>query len=498
VTAETAFLAVDLGAESGRAVLGRFDGERMTLKEVHRFSNLPVRLPDGLHWDVLRILGELKEGLAKALREGEIEGVGVDSWGVDFGLLDRDGALVSNPYHHRDPRTEGTMEEAFGLVAQREIYGTTGIQFLPINTLYQLLAMRGSPLLEVAETLLLIPDLMNYWLTGERACEYTNATTTQLLDLETGGWSQDLCERLDLPSRVLAPIVGPATELGPLLPAVAEEVGAGPAVFAVASHDTASAVAAVPAQGGDFAYISSGTWSLVGVETPDPVVTREAMEANFTNEGGFGDTTRFLKNVMGLWLLQECRRTWAREGREYSYAELARLAEAAPAAGPLVDPDHPAFLRPGDMPSRIRRFCEETGQGPPEDPAAVARCVFESLALKYQYAIEQAAQLTGRPMAKIHVVGGGAQNWLLCQLTADAARLPVVAGPVEATAAGNVMVQAFARGRVGSLREIRDVVRRSFDASIYEPSGGDDDWSELRERFSSVVDAPALDLSEGG
>lgn len=494
------YLAVDLGAESGRAVLGRFDGERVALEEVHRFPNVPVWLPDGLHWDVLRIFGEVKEGLAKAAREEGIEGVGVDSWGVDFGLLDRDGALVSNPYHHRDPRTEGRMEEAFGLVPRAEIYRATGIQFLRINTLYQLLALRGSPLLEVADTLLLIPDLMNYWLTGEMACEYTNATTTQLLDLETGEWSLDLMERLDLPARVLAPIVGPATGLGSLLPGVAEEVGAaGLPIYAVASHDTASAVVAVPATGSDFAYVSSGTWSLVGVETQGPVVTRDAMEANFTNEGGFGGTTRLLKNVMGLWLLQQCRRTWAREGRDYSYEELARLAEAAPGAGPLVDPDHPAFLASGDMPSRIRRFCEESGQRPPEEPAAVARCVFESLALKYRYAIEQAGELTGRPVGTVNVVGGGSQNALLCQLTADATRLPVVAGPVEATAMGNVMVQAFARGRVGSLQEIRAVVRRSFEATTYEPGGDADAWTGLHERFSRIVDAaPAPDVSEGG
>jgi rhamnulokinase len=495
----TGYLAVDLGAESGRAVLGRFDGERVALEEVHRFPNVPVWLPDGLHWNVLGILSEVKEGLAKAAREGGIEGVGVDSWGVDFGLLDRDGVLVSNPYHHRDPRTEGRMEEAFGLVPEADIYHTTGIQFLRINTLYQLLALRGSPLLEIAETLLLIPDLMNYWLTGERTCEYTNATTTQLLNLETGGWSRDLVDGLDLPAGILAPIVQPATELGSLLPGVAKEVGAGLPVFAVASHDTASAVVAVPAQGSDFAYISSGTWSLVGVETPGPVVTRDAMETNFTNEGGFGGTTRFLKNVMGLWLLQECRRTWAREGRDYSYEELARLAEAVPAAGPLVDPDHPAFLAAGDMPSRIRHFCEETGQKPPEEPAAVARCVFESLALKYRYAIEQAGELTGQPVGTVNVVGGGSQNALLCQLTADATRLPVVAGPVEATAMGNVMVQAFARGQVGSLEEIRAVVHHSFEATTYEPSGDTNDWSGLHERFSRLVDAaPALDDSEGG
>src|SRR5919112_1367654 len=282
------YLAVDLGAESGRVVLGRFDGAHVSLEEVHRFPNTPVKLPDGLHWDVMRIFGEVKDGVAKAVREEHVEGVGVDSWGVDFGLVPRE-----------------------------EIYRTTGIQFLPINTLYQLLAMRGSPLLEAAETLLLIPDLINFWLTGEKACEYTNATTTQLLDLKTGGWSQDLLKRLDLPSGPFAPIVSPGAHLGQVLPEVGEEIGAGPLIFAVASHDTASAVVAVPAKADDFAYISSGTWSLVGVEARSPVVTQEAVEANFTNEGGFAGSTRFLKNVMGLWLLQECRRQWAREGHEY-------------------------------------------------------------------------------------------------------------------------------------------------------------------------------------
>jgi rhamnulokinase len=488
------YLAVDLGAESGRVVLGRFDGGRVSLEEVHRFPNTAVGLPDGLHWDVLRFLSEIKDGLAKSMREEEIEGIGVDSWGVDFGLLDGEGALVSNPYHHRDARTEGMMEEAFGLVPKEEIYQTTGIQFLPINTLYQLLAMRGSPLLEAAETMLLIPDLINYWLTGQKACEYTNATTTQLLDLEAGGWARDLFEGMDLPSRILAPIVQPATELGPLLPEVVEEVGAGPPVIAVASHDTASAVVAVPAEGEDFAYISSGTWSLVGVETPEPVVTQEAMEANFTNEGGFGGRTRLLKNVMGLWLLQECRRQWAREGHEYSYEELARLAEDAPPAGPLVDPDHPAFLAPGDMASRIRRFCEETEQRPPEGPAAVARCVFESLALKYRHAIEQAESLAGRAIGTINILGGGSQNSLLCQLTSDATRRPVLAGPVEATALGNLMVQAYARGHLTSLEEIREAVRRSVEVQEYEPQGGEDGWQEAYEKLRGLIGAaPRLD-----
>jgi rhamnulokinase len=502
MTEEPTFLAIDMGAESGRALLGRFDGERVALEEVHRFPNVPVRVTDGLHWDALRLIGCVYRGLSKAARKAEqLESVGIDSWGVDFALLDRDGALVSNPYHHRDPRTDGMMERAFEQAPKEEIYETTGIQFMRINTLYQLLALEDSPLLEVADTLLLIPDLMNYWLTGEKTCEFTNATTTQLYDLEAEGWAEDLLQKMAVPDRIFSKIVPPATELGTLLPEVAREVGLDPQlpVVTIASHDTASAVVAVPAEGNDFAYISSGTWSLVGVEAPQPIVTPEAMEANFTNEGGFGGRTRFLKNVMGLWLLQECRRIWAREGQDYSYEELTQLAEDAPASGPLVDPDHHEFLSPGEMPSRIRRFCEATGQEPPQEPGEVARCIFESLALKYRWVIEQAGQLTGQKVEAIHIVGGGSQNSLLCQLTADAARLPVLAGPVEATALGNVMVQAYSQGYVGSLEEIRAVVRLSTELSRYEPEGNEDDWAELRERFSGVMDAsPKIDSLEGG
>ena len=502
MAAEATFLAIDLGAESGRALLGRFDGERVALEEVHRFPNVPVRVTDGLHWDALRLMGCVYRSLSKAARKAEkIESVGIDSWGVDFALLDREGTLVSNPYHHRDPRTEGMMERAFKQAPKKEIYETTGIQFMRINTLYQLLALEDSPLWDVADTLLLVPDLMNYWLTGEKTCEFTNATTTQLYDLQTEGWAEDLLQGMSLPARIFPKIVPPGTELGPLLPEVAEEAGlnAETPVVAVASHDTASAVVAVPAEGDDFAYISSGTWSLVGVEMPQPVVTPEAMDANFTNEGGFGGRTRFLKNVMGLWLLQECRRIWAGEGQDYSYEELTQLAEEAPAFGPLVDPDHHGFLSPGDMPSRIRRFCEATGQETPEEPGEIARCVFESLAMKYRWVVEQAGEITGQRVEAIHVVGGGSQNSLLCQLTADAARLPVLAGPVEATALGNVMVQAYSRGYVGSLEEIRAVVRRSTKLSRYEPEGDEDDWDELLERFSGIMDAsPKIKSLEGG
>ena len=502
MTEEATFLAIDLGAESGRALLGHVDGERVALEEVHRFPNVPVRVTDGLHWDALRLMGCVYKSLSKAARKAaQLDSVGIDTWGVDFALLDREGALVSNPYHHRDPRTEGTMKRAFEQVSKEEIYETTGVQFMRINTLYQLLAMEDSPLWEVTDTLLLIPDLMNYWLTGEKTCEFTNATTTQLYDLEAEGWAEDLLQKMSLPDRILPKIVPPATKLGPLLPEVAKEVGLDTQlpVVAVASHDTASAVVAVPAEGNDFAYISSGTWSLVGLETPQPVVTPEAMEANFTNEGGFGGRTRFLKNVMGLWLLQECRRIWAGEGKDYSYEELTRLAEDAPVFGPLVNPDHHEFLSPGDMPSRIRRFCEATGQEPPEEPGQVARCVFESLALKYRWVVEQAGRITGQRVEAIHVVGGGSQNSLLCQLTADAAWLPVLAGPVEATALGNVMVQAYSRGHVGSLEEIRAVVRRSTELSRYEPKGDKENLDELRERFSDIMGAsPKIDSLEGG
>jgi rhamnulokinase len=420
---------------------------------------------------------------------GQIAGIGVDSWGVDFGLLDRDGVLISNPYAYRDSRTVRMMERAFERAPRWDIYRTTGIQFMQINTLYQLLAMEDSPLLDIAQTLLLIPDLLNYWLTGEKACEFTDTTTTQLYDLMSGDWAWDLLERMGIPSRIFPAIVQPGTLLGSLLPEIIREAGlAGDIpVAAVASHDTASAVVAVPAQQENFAYISSGTWSLVGLETPQPIVTPDAMEANFTNEGGFTGTTRFLKNVMGLWILQECRRVWnQREGQQYSYDDLARLAESAPAFGPLIDPDDPRFLPPGDMPERIRQFCQETGQQPPAGPAEVVRCILESLALKYRWVVERAERLSGRQVETIHVVGGGARNALLCRLTADATGRPVLAGPVEATALGNVLVQAHARGDVGSPAEMRAVVRRSVDVQTFEPAGNRDVWEAAYERFESL------------
>lgn len=491
------FLAVDLGAESGRVLSGSFHGERVALEEIYRFANEPVRTIDGLHWDILRIFAEIKAGLRKAGRLERLESIGIDSWAVDFVLLDSNGTMLSNPYHHRDSRTEGMIERAFERVPKEEIYETTGIQFIRINTLYQLLALEDSSLLRAADSLLLIPDLLNYWLTGEKACELTNATTTQLYDVEAGKWARELVEKMSLPARILPEIVPPATPIGTLLPEVAGEVGLEDlTVTTVASHDTASAVVAVPAEVGNFAYISSGTWSLVGMEISEPVLTREAMNSNFTNEGGFGGTTRFLKNVMGLWILQECRRAWEQEGKDYSYEKLEQLAREAPTCGPVVDPDHPSFLTPGDMPSRIKSFCEATGQDAPEEPGELARCIFESLALKYQLVLEQASKITGQRVEVVHIVGGGSQNSLLCQLTADATRLPVLAGPVEATALGNVMVQAFAKGYVSSLKEIRTVVRRSVEVSRYAPGEDAGEWEDLKNRFLKVADA-APDNLEG-
>lgn len=497
------FLAMDLGAESGRAILASFDGDRISsLEEIHRFSNAPIRVVGGLYWDALRIMGEVKRGLEQSVQvEGELASAGVDSWAVDFALLDHEGRLVSNPLHYRDARTEGMIERALERMPREEIYGATGIQFIRINTLYQLLSMGGSPLLEASDRLLLIPDLINYWLTGEAACEFTNATTTQLYNSKSRSWAEDIIEKMHIPLRIFPEVVPPGTLLGHLLPEVAEEVGGGTGlpVICVASHDTASAVIAVPAEAENFAYISSGTWSLVGLETPEPILTQEAMEANFTNEGGFGGTTRFLKNVMGLWLLQECRRSWINEGWDCSYDKLEHLAEETEKFGPLVDPDHPTFLVPGDMPSRIRRFCEATGQRPPNEPGQIARCVFESLALKYERVLLRACEIAGCHIDVIHVVGGGSQNELLCRLTAEATRRVVLAGPTEATALGNVMVQAHARDYVGSLEDIREVVRRSIVVDVYEPGADKDRWAEARDRFAEICDTvPTLAESAGG
>jgi rhamnulokinase len=492
MTATRKLLAFDLGAESGRGVLGRFDGRRLQLEVVHRFPNGPVHTLDALHWDVLRLYNEMLAGLRKCAAEhGGIASLGIDTWGVDFALLGRDGGLLGNPRHYRDPHTEGVMDAVLKRVPRSEIYRQTGIQFMSINTLWQLLALQRarSPLLEIAQHLLFIPDLLNYWFTGIKVNEFTDASTSQLLDPQRRAWAAELIQSVGLPGHIFGTLVQPGTVLGPLRPAIATDTSIGPVpVIAPGTHDTASAVAAVPAQGDSWAYISSGTWSLMGVELPGPLLNDRALEYNFTNEGGVYGTIRFLKNIMGLWLVQECRRAWERAGRTYGYDELTRLAEAAPPFASLVPPDDPAFLLPANMPAAIGDFCRKTGQPVPTEPGPVVRCALESLALQYRWVLERLEELTGRRLEVIHVVGGGSQNELLCQLAADCCNRPVVAGPVEATAIGNVLVQAVALGLLGSLADGRAVVRESFAVRTYEPQRPEA-WQEPCQRYQGLRSA---------
>ncbi|MBI4771639.1 MAG: rhamnulokinase, partial [Chloroflexi bacterium] len=415
-----AFLAFDLGAESGRAVIGRLENDRLRLEEVHRFPNGPVRVGNNLHWDVLRLWTEIQQGLTMAAQEaGEsLVGLGLNTWGVDFGLLAADDTLLGNPYHYRDSRTDGMMEAAFRRVSRTEIYERTGIQFMQLNSLYQLLAMAqaGAPALAVAQTFLTMPDLFNFWLTGRKASEFTIATTTQCYDPRAGNWAHNLLDRLGIPAHIFPAIIKPGTILEKLRASVAEDARCNQIpVIAIAAHDTQSAVAAVPYGSPDCIYLSSGTWSLMGVEVPQPVITADSLAYDFTNEGGVDGTFCLLKNIMGLWLIQECRRAWARTGEAYTYDDLARMAAAAPALGSLVVPGDPRFLAAGDMPGRIQAFCRETGQPVPATPGEIVHCALESLALEYRWVAERLDALLGRRLPTVHVVGGGSQNRLLNQ-----------------------------------------------------------------------------------
>ena len=484
--------AVDLGASGGRVMVGQVSAagpygaghhgaghhrrDQLDLREAHRFPNIPVSVLGTLHWDILRIYREMLDGLRTAARAGGLDSVGIDSWGVDYGLLDAQGALLGNPVHYRDTRTDGVAAQVLAAIPAADLYATTGVQQLPFNTIYQLAAAAGTPQLAAAQTLLLIPDLLGYWLTGEIGAEVTNASTTQLYDPRARSWAASLIERAGLPRRVFPPLRQPGSTVGELRPEIAAEAGqAGPLpVIAVGSHDTASAVVAVPAQGRDFAYISCGTWSLVGVELDQPVLTEASRAANFTNETGVDGTTRYLRNVMGLWLLQESVRAWAAAGRPAGLATLLEQAARVPALQVVVDPDDPAFLPPGDMPARIAEAARRTGQRPPADPPAVVRCILDSLALAYRARLREVQELSGRAVDTVHVVGGGAHNTLLLQLTADACGLPVVAGPAEAAALGNILVQARALGAApGDLDGMRALLRGTQPLRRYEPSGSD-------------------------
>ncbi|MBV9920705.1 MAG: rhamnulokinase [Pseudonocardia sp.] len=460
----TALAAVDLGASSGRVIVGQVGAEHLELTEVHRFRNGAVRLPDGLYWDVLGLYTDILTGLRTAAQQHRLAGLAIDSWAVDYGLLDGRGVLLGNPRHYRDPRTETVIDDVHAKVDPGHLYGVTGLQFLPFNTLYQLAAEA-----ELADRrALLIPDLLGYWLTGRQVAEETNASTTGLLDARTGDWSRPVIEALGLPPGLLPDVQRAGEVLGPLTDDVMADIGVDHElpVTAVGSHDTASAVVGVPAETSRFGYISCGTWGLVGVELSAPVLTEESRKANFTNERGVDGTIRYLRNVMGLWLLSESMRTWNLRGLAVALDEVLRAAAALPSGGPRIDPNEPVYLPPGDMPERISTAIERRDP----EPEVVVRCILDSLASAFAEALDQAERLSGQPIEVAHLVGGGAQNALLCQLTADAARRPLVAGPVEATALGNLLVQARAHGVIdGDLAELRKRVRGAARLQHYQP-----------------------------
>jgi rhamnulokinase len=494
--ANRVFLAVDLGASSGRVVAGLFDGGRLALEEVYRFDNGGVPAAGGLYWPFVEQWEHVLRGLRAAAKiyGSHVASVGVDTWGVDFGLLGKNDELLGIPRHYRDRRTAGILEKAFAIVPREQIFEATGLQFMEFNTLYQLLAMKqaGSPLLDMAQSFLMIPDLFHWLLTGIKANEYTNATTTQFLNPRTRGWATDLFARFGLPTNILGPIIEPGTRLGQIQPSVASETNlAGVEVILPGTHDTASAVVAVPAasqpgQKPDWCYISSGTWSLMGVETPQPIINQRCYELNFTNEGGVGGTTRLLKNIAGLWLVQGCRRVWKATGRDYAWEELNRRASDREPLVSLINPDHPSFVAPTDMPAAINEFCTQTGQTPPATDGAIIRCALESLALRYRMVLGYLEELIGGRIDTIHIVGGGVQNRLLCQMAADATNRRVIAGPIEATAIGNLAMQAIALGLIGSLSQAREIIRASFEVQEYRPRQAEA-WDEAYERFEKLV-----------
>ncbi len=478
--------AVDLGAESGRVMLCSLEGKKLTLSEVHRFASAPVRLPDGLHTDILHIWAEARKGISLAARScgGKLAGIGVDTWGVDFGLLDRKGGLIGNPYHYRNGPGPEIFEEAFRLVPKEEIFETTGIQFMPINTLYQLISLKlnESPMLDGAERLLMIPDLINYWLSGQQTNEFSDATTSQCFDPRKGKWASAMLQKCGIAPSLFSDTIAPGTVIGGIRSELGEELGAaGASIIAPGCHDTALAVASVPASADKFAYLSSGTWSLLGAEIQTPCINRRSLECNFTNEGGVGGTFRFLKNITGLWILQECRNEWERQGNAHSYNELVNMASGAAAFKAFINVDDPAFAPAGDMTERIAANCRKIGQTPPETKGEVVRCIFESLALKYRKTLEQLEGLLGYRLSPLHIIGGGSQNRMLCRFTADATGKTVVAGPVEATAAGNALMQALALGELSSIADMREVVRASFEPVTYEPEASGP-WDEAYDR----------------
>lgn len=492
------YLALDIGAESGRGILGALEDGRLSLSEEHRFltgaDSVPTMYPDripaeldsdcSLLWDFTRFWQEIKNAIRIAAQKAKLEAVGVDTWGVDFALLDKDGMLLASPFNYRDSRSNGMMEEAFKRLPKERIYEITGIQFMPINGFYHFLSMlvRKSPILGIVDKFLMVPDLLNYWLSGKAVAEFTEATTSQLYDTRKQKWSEEIIDAMGFPRHIFPEVVLPGTILGPLRKSVAKEVNSNPLVIAPACHDTGSAVSAVPAEGDDFIWISSGTWSIVGMNTKEPVINELSYKYNLTNEGGLEGTYRFSKNVMGLWVVQQCRQQWMDDGNEYSYSDLVDFAKKSVPFRSFVDPDYSEFLRPGKMVDKVKEYCQITGQEIPQTPGEVIRSVLEGLALRYRLVVERLEEIAGRKKSKIHIVGGGTQNRLLSQFTADALGRQVITGPVEATAIGNLIVQAIANGDIANWSDGVEVIRNSFEILTFEP-GNQQPWDQAYDLF---------------
>lgn len=486
---ETKVLAIDFGASGGRVMLGTYDGSRISAEEIHRFSNDPVIVNGTMYWDVLRLFFEIKQGLIKAKKYGKIDSLGVDTWGVDFGLLDESGYLLENPVHYRDSRTEGMLEKSFRLIPRETFYQLTGNQFMEINTAFQLLSLKEQrpDLLSRTDCLLLMPDLFNYFLSGVKKSERSIVSTTQMSNPCEAGWSMEVAEKLGLPKDILTEVVPTGTVLGPILPEIREELGIEPMdVIAIAGHDTQSALTAVPAKEEDFIFVSCGTWSLFGTELEEPIVTSQSEKLNITNETGTEGKTSFLKNIIGLWLIQESRRQWRREGKEYSFSQLEEMAKQAEPFQCFIDPDAPEFVPAGNIPKRIREYCQRTGQKLPETEGEIVRCINESLALKYRYALEEIKTCTGKDYHAIHMVGGGTQSKLLCSFTACANGIPVIAGPIEATVYGNIAIQLMAKGKIADLKEARKVIADSEEPKTYQPEKTEE-WNQAYKQYKKKI-----------
>ncbi len=482
-------LAFDFGASSGRAILGIFDGEKIELREIHRFSNDPVQINGTVYWDVQRLFYEIKQGILKAKETGGFDSIGIDTWGVDFGLLRKDGTLVENPVHYRDARNDGMVEKAQKYMTKERMYDITGIQFMDFNTIFQLLSLKENRpyILEEADTLLFMPDLLSYMLSGVKSTEYSIATTSQMVDLETKDWSEEILEKFGIDKSLLTPIAPTGAVIGQLSDEICEELGVPKAdVVSVAAHDTQSAITAAPCEYDDFAFISCGTWSLFGTEVKEPIINEASKKLNVTNEGGYGYTTAFLKNICGLWLIQESRRQWMREGTEYSYAELEKLALECEPFKCFIDPDAPEFAPMGNLPKRVKEYCRKTGQYVPQTVGEIMRCIYESLALKYRYTFDGIKECTGKNYDRIHVMGGGTKDKLLLQMTAQSCNVNVYGGPIEATALGNVAVQLMSCGAIKDIKEARKIIAKGENLKLYRPNDNGD-WEKAYSVFKNII-----------